>query len=156
METTTDTFTLNYFTKRLSTVGRWLVTTLFCLSAFTFLWQGAFLSNTTAMAAPSVNLIASADAGDQAKGKASEDAGRAKNFIEDTKQNVKETANKNADRVARSTDETDSFVERKAKRDRDRIEQRADEDAARTEKAVDNTKNAVQSAIDSIKDVFSD
>jgi uncharacterized protein YjbJ (UPF0337 family) len=100
------------------------------------------------------NLIASADVDDQVKGKASEDAGRAKNFIEDTKDKVKQTANKNADRVDQATDDNDSFVERKAKRDRDRIEQRADEDAARTEKAVDYTKNAIERAVDGIKDVF--
>ena len=145
---------LNYFTKGLSLLGRWMVTTLFCLSAIAFVWQGGFFSNTAAMAAPAANLIASADAGNQVKGKASEDAGRAKNFIEDTKEKVKQTANKNADRVDQATDDDGSFVERKAKRDRDRIEQRADEDAARTEKAVDNTKNAVQRTVDSIKDVF--
>jgi uncharacterized protein YjbJ (UPF0337 family) len=145
---------LNYFTKRLSIVGRWIATTLFCLSAIAFVWQGAFFSNTAAMADPGSNLIASAGTSDQVKGKASVDAGRAKNFIEDTKDKVKETANKNAARVDQATDDNDSFVERKAKRDRDRIEQRADEDAARTEKAVDNTKNAVERAVDSIKDVF--
>lgn len=145
---------LNYFTKRLSIAGRWIATSLLCVSAIAFVWQGAFFSNTAAMAAPDANLIASAGTSDQVKGKASVDAGRAKNFIEDTKDKVKETANKNADRVEQATDENDSFVERKAKRDRDRIEQRADEDAARTEKAVDNAKNAVESVVDNIKDVF--
>ena len=145
---------LNYFTKPLSLLGRWMATTLFCLSAVTFVWQGTFFSNTSAMAAPTANLIASAGTSDQVKGKASVDAGRAKNFIEDTKDKVKETANKNADRVDQATDDNDSFVERKAKRDRDRIEKRADEDAARTEKAVDNTKNAVEGVVDSIKNVF--
>jgi uncharacterized protein YjbJ (UPF0337 family) len=141
--------------KRLSIAGRWMATTMLCLSALAFVWQGAFFSNTAAMADPGANLIASAGTSDQVKGKASVDAGRAKNFIEDTKDKVKETANKNADRVDQATDESDSFLERKAKRDRDRIEQRADEDAARTEKAVDNTKNAVEGIVDSIKDVFS-
>ena len=145
---------LHYFTKRLSIVGRWIATTLFCLSAIAFAWQGAFFSNTAAMAAPATNLIASAGTGDQVKGKASVDAGRAKDFIEDTKDKVKETANKNADRVDQATDNDGSLFERKAKRDRDRIEQRADEDAARTKKAVDNTKNAVERTVDSIKDVF--
>ncbi len=146
---------LNYFMKRLSIAGRWMATTLLCLSAITFVWQGAFFSNTAAMAAPTANLIAAVDAGSQVQGKASEDAGRAKNFIEDTKDKVKETANKNAARVDQATDDDGSFVERKAKRDRDRIEKRADEDAARTKKAVDNTKNAVERTVDSIKDVFS-
>ncbi|MEW5861267.1 MAG: hypothetical protein AB1861_28470 [Cyanobacteriota bacterium] len=145
---------LNNFTKRLSIVGRWIATTLFCLSAITFVWQGAFFSNTAAMAAPAASLIASTDAGDQVQEKASVDAGRAKNFIEDTKDKVKETANKNAARVDQATDDDGSFVERKAKRDRDRIEQRAEEDAARTKEAVDNTKNAVERTVDSIKEVF--
>jgi uncharacterized protein (DUF342 family) len=146
---------LNSIMKRLSIAGRRMATTLFCLSAIAFVWQGAFFSNTTAMAAPAANLILAADVGSEVQGKASVDAGRAKNFIEDTKDKVKQTANKNADRVEQATDDTDSFVERKAKRDRDLIEQRADEDAARTKKAVDNTKNAVERAVDSIKDVFS-
>jgi uncharacterized protein YjbJ (UPF0337 family) len=146
---------LNYFMKQLSIAGHWMATTLLCLSAIAFVWQGAFFSNTAAMAAPGGNLIAAADVGSQVQGKASEDAGRAKNFIEDTKDKVKETANKNADRVDQATDDNDSFVERKAKRDRDRIEKRADEDAARTKEAVDNTKNAVERTVDSIKDVFS-
>ncbi len=145
---------LNYFTKRLSTVGRWIATTLFCVSAIAFVWQGAFFSNTAAMADPAANLIASTELGDQVQEKVSEDAGRAKNFIEDTKDKVKRTANKNAERVDQATDDNGSFVEGKAKRDRSRIEKRADEDAARTEKAVDNTKNAVERAVDSIKDAF--
>lgn len=146
---------LNDFMKRLSIAGRWMATTVLGLSAIAFVWQGAFFSNTAAIADPAANLIAAADVGSQVQGKASEDAGRAKNFIEDTKDKVKRTANKNADRVEQATDENDSFLERKAKRDRDRIEQRADEDAARTKKAVDNTKNAVERTVDSIKDVFS-
>ncbi|HEY9652932.1 MAG TPA: hypothetical protein V6C95_19910 [Coleofasciculaceae cyanobacterium] len=146
---------LNDLTKGLSIVGRWMATTLLCLSAFACVWQGTFFSHTDAMAAPTVNAIASADAGNQVKGKASVDAGRAKNFIEDTKDKVKQTANKNASRVDQATDDNNNFIERKAKRDRDRIEQRADEDAARTKKAVDNTKNAVERTVDSIKDVFS-
>ena len=145
---------LNYFTKRRSTIGRWVATTLFCVSAIAFVWQGAFFSNTAAMADPATNLIASSDVGDQVQEKTREDAGRAKNFIEDTKDKVKRTANKNASRVDQATDDG-SFVERKAKRDRNRIEKRADEDAARTQKAVDNTKNAVERTVDNIKDAFS-
>ncbi|MBW4548620.1 MAG: hypothetical protein KME25_29950 [Symplocastrum torsivum CPER-KK1] len=144
---------LNYFIKPLSIVGRWIVTTLFCVSAIAFVWQGAFFSNPVAMAAPTATLIADAGVGDKVQGKVSTDAGRAKNFIEDTKDKVKEAANKNASRVDQADDEG-SFVERKAKSDRDTIEKRAEEDAARTEKAVDNTKNAVQSAIDNIKGAF--
>ncbi|MBD1906726.1 hypothetical protein NDI37_14915 [Funiculus sociatus GB2-A5] len=146
---------LNYFTKRLSTVGRWLATTLFCVSAIAFVWQGAFFSNTAAMASPAANLIAAADAGDQVKEKYRDDVAEpSKNFIEDTKNKVKEAANKNASRVDQSTDDSD--VAGKAKRDRDRIEKRADEDAARTKEAVDDAKNVVERTIDSIKGAFSD
>jgi len=146
---------LNYFTKRLSTAGRFLATTLLCVSAIAFVWQGAFFSNTTAMADPAANLIASADLGNQVQGKASEDAGRTKDFIQDTKEQLKRTANKNADRVEQATDGNGSYVERKAKRDAARIGQRADQDAARTKSAVDKTKNAVERTVDSIKDAFS-
>lgn len=145
---------LNYFTKGLSTVGRWLATTLFCVSAIAFVWQGAFFSNPAAMAAPSANLIASVDTSEQVKGKANEDLNRSKNFIENTKDKVKETANKNADRVEDATDGHGNFIERKANRDAARIEKRADEDAARTQEAVDNTKGFVEKAVDSIKDAL--
>lgn len=144
---------LNHVTKSLSIVGRWIATTLFCVSAIAFVWQGAFFS-TTAIAAPAGTLLA-ADLGDQVQEKTSEDAGRAKGFIRDTKEQLKETANKNAKRVEQATGDNGSFVERKAKRDADRIEKRAEEDAARTQKAVDNTKNAVERAVDNIKDAFS-
>ncbi len=144
---------LNYFTKRLSTVGRWITTTVLCVSAIAFGWQGAFFSNTAAMANPAVNLIASADMGDKVQDKVSNDAGRAKNFIRDTADKVERTANKNASKVDRATD-NGSFVERKANRDAAQIEKRAEEDAARTQKAVDNTKNVVEKAVDNIKDAF--
>ncbi|MBR8836192.1 MAG: hypothetical protein DSM106950_19770 [Stigonema ocellatum SAG 48.90 = DSM 106950] len=146
---------LNYFMKGLSTVGRFLATTLFCVSAIALVWNFSFFSNTAAMANPAANLIASADIGDQVKGKANVDAGRAKNFIEDTADKVKGTAKKNAARVEQATDDNGSFVERKAHRDAARIQQRADQDAARTKSAVDNTKNAVKRTVDNIKDAFS-
>ncbi len=145
----------NNFTKRLSSVRRWLATTVFCLAAIAFIWQGAFVLNTAAMAAPATNLIASTDAGTQVKEKAGEDAGRAKNFIRDTADQVKQTANKNADRVEQANDGKSNFIERKANRDTARIEQRAEQDAARTQKAVDDTKNVVERTVDSIKDAFS-
>lgn len=146
---------LNSLMKRLSTVGRFLATTLFCVSAIAFIWQGAFFTNTVATAAPAVNLMASADLGDQVKEKTSVDAGRAKNFIRDTADQVEQTAKKNAARVEQATDDNGSFVERKAHRDAARIEQRSEEDAARTQKAVDNTKNVVERTVDKIKDAFS-
>ena len=145
---------LNYFTKQLSTVGRWIAATVLCVSAMAFVWSGAFFSNTAAMASPAVNSIAAADIGDGVQEKASKDAGRAKNFIRDTEDKVKETAKKNAAKVDRAS-EDGSVVERKAKKDAATIEKRATEDSARTQEAVDNTKNAVERAVDSIKDVFS-
>jgi len=146
---------LNYFAQRLSTVGRWLTKTLFCVAAIAFIFQCGFFSNTSAMAAPTVNVIAAADVSDNVQDKASEDAGRTKNFIRDTEEKVKQTANKNAARVEQATDGDSNFIERKAKRDRDRIEKRAEEDSARTQEAVDNTKNVVEKAVENIKDVFS-
>ncbi|MFB2916926.1 hypothetical protein [Aerosakkonema funiforme] len=145
---------LNFVTKRLSTVGQWMATALFCVSAIAFFWVGAFFANSPAMAAPLTNAIASADVGSQAQGKASEDAGRTKNFVRDAAEQVKETANKNASRVEQATGSDGNFIERKAKRDADRIEKRANEDSARTQEAIDNTKNAFESAIDGIKDAF--
>ncbi|MEH2452273.1 hypothetical protein [Nostoc sp.] len=145
---------LNYFTKQLFTVKRWMATTLFCMLAIAFVWQGAFFSNTSAMADPTGTLIASADAGDEVKDKTSKDAGRAKNFIQDTTDKVKEAARSNASKVDQATDDG-SFVERKAKKDAATIQKRADEDSARTQKAVENTKNVVERTVDSIKDAFS-
>ncbi|MBV8886191.1 MAG: hypothetical protein JO235_19660 [Chroococcidiopsidaceae cyanobacterium CP_BM_RX_35] len=147
---------LKHFTKRLLTVGRWMATTVLCVSAIALVLQGGFFSNTAAMADPTANLLAAADIGDRVQGKASEDAGRAKNFIRDAADQVERTANKNADRVEQATGNNGSFVERKAKRDTARIEKRSEEDAARTQKAVDNTKNVVERAVDNIKDAFSD
>lgn len=144
---------LNYFTKLFSSMGRWLVATLICVSAITFVWQGAFFSNTAAMADPVTNLVASADVGDQAQDKVREDTGRTKNFIRDTANKVERTANKNADRVSRA-DDNGGYFQRRANKDAARIHQRAEEDTARTQKAVDNTKNAVERAIEGIKDTF--
>jgi parvulin-like peptidyl-prolyl isomerase len=53
-------------TKLFSTVGRWVATALFCVSAIAFVWQGAFFSSPTAMAAPGTLVIAAAtDTGEQ-------------------------------------------------------------------------------------------
>jgi vacuolar-type H+-ATPase subunit H len=145
---------LNYFMKRLSSVGRFLATTLFCVSAIAFVWHFSFPLNTAAMASPAAYAITSADIGDQVQEKVSKDAGRAKDFIQDTKNKVEQTARKNAAKVDQATDDNGSFVERKAKSDAATIHKRAEEDAARTEKAVDNTKNVVERAVDKVKDVF--
>ncbi|MUG93399.1 hypothetical protein F7734_13560 [Scytonema sp. UIC 10036] len=145
----------NYLMKRLSNVGRFLATALFCVSAIAFVWQGASFSKTTAMAAPVANLIAEADLGSKVQGKVSEDTGRTKNFIRDAKESLKETANKNAEKVEDATDNNGSFIERKAKRDAARIAKRAEEDANRTEKVLETEKNVVERAVDSVKDAFS-
>jgi hypothetical protein len=145
---------LNCFTKLSSAMGRWFAMALLCVSAIAFVWQGAFFSSTTAMAAPNTSMLTLADAGSQVQGKASEDAGRAKSFVRNTADRLEQTAKKNAERVDRATDDEGGFVERKAKRDAARIEERSERDAARTQKAIDNTKNVVERAVDNIKDAF--
>ncbi len=141
----------NHFTKQLSTVGRWAATTLFCLSAIAFVWQGSFFANPSAIAAPI--SIASKDVGDKVQEKAQDVAKGSKNLIRDTKDKVEDAASSNAKKVEKSTD-SDSNVESKAKSDRDTIYKRAEEDAARTEKAVDKSMNAVERAVENIKDAF--
>ena len=129
-----------------------MANTLLCLVAIAFVWQGAFFSETNAIAAPAT-LIA-ADVGDQIQGAADEVRARSKDLIRDTQDKVETTANKNAAKVDQADDEG-SVVERKALRDRDRIEKRASEDADRTEKAVDNSMDAVKGMVENIKDAFS-
>ncbi|MEH1821231.1 MAG: hypothetical protein V7L31_19475 [Nostoc sp.] len=143
----------NYVTKQLSTVKRWMATALLGMLAIAFVWQGAFFSNTSAMADPAATLIASSDAGDRAQEKANRDAGRTKNFIDDAADKVKEAARSNASKVDQATD-SGSFAERKAKKDAATIQRRANEDASRTKEAVDKTKNAVERTVENIKDAF--
>jgi hypothetical protein len=145
---------LNYFIKQLSTVGRSLVKTLFCLAAIALMWEGAFLATAPAMA-DTANSILVADLGDRIQQKASQDAGRTKSFIQKTAEQVEKTANKNTERVKQATDDDNNFLERRAKRDRDIVEKRAKEDAAQTQKAVDTTKNAIERTVENIKDTFS-
>lgn len=131
---------LNYFTK----VARKIATVLFCVCAIAFTWQGAFLSNSTAIAAP--QLIAAAD-------NPTEFAEGHKSFVRDAAEKVKDTANENARKVDRATDDG-SFVERKAKSDRDFIEKRANEDAERTQEAIDKSTNVFERTVEGIKDAF--
>ena len=145
---------LNYLTKQISALGRWLTMALLSLSAIAFLWQGAFLGNNAAMANPVTNLIVAADLGDKVQDKASDGAGSAKGFIRDTANKVERTAKKNAAKVDNATDDNNGFVKNKAQRDAGRIYERAERDASRTEKAVDKTKNAIEEAVDNVKDVF--
>jgi hypothetical protein len=148
---------LNNLMKQVSSVGRWVITTLFCLSAIAFVWQGAFFSNTSAIAAPATNSLIAADMGDRVRDKASETAEGSKNFIQDTKNKVERTAKKNAERVDRATDSNNGgFFERRARKDAARIEKRAEEDAARTQKAVDKSMNAVKRTADNVKDAVKD
>ncbi|KJH70571.1 hypothetical protein [Aliterella atlantica] len=142
---------LNNFTKQLSTLGRWVATTVFCFSAIAFVWQGGFFVDNSAMASPT--LVASRDAGDKVKDAADDVAKGSKNFIRDTKDKVEDAASSNARKVDKSTGD-DAVAERKAKSDRDTIYDRAEEDASRTEKAVDKSMNAVKRTVDNIKDAF--
>lgn len=79
---------LNYFIKQLSTVGRSLVKTLFCLAAIALMWEGVFLATAPAMA-DTANSILVADLGARVQQKVSEDTGRTKSFIQKTAQQVK-------------------------------------------------------------------
>lgn len=139
--------TLKNLTKRLSTIKRSIVTSMLCLLAMTFVWQGAFFSNNVAMA--------SNDVGDKVQNKVDKDAGRAKNFIQDTKEKVQDAAKSNASKVEDATDGKGNAIERKAKKDKARILEKSEKDAARTEKAVDNTQNAIERTVENIKDAFS-
>jgi uncharacterized protein YhaN len=139
------------FLKSFSTVARWMVAALLCVSAMTFVWQGVWFSDSAALAEPTATLIASSN---DVQEKAREDAGRTKSFVRETADKLERTAYKNADRVDDATD-NGSAISRKAQRDAARIEKRAEEDAARTQKAIDNTKNVVERAVDNIKDTFS-
>ncbi len=144
---------LNYLTKQISALGRWLTMALLSLSAIAFFWQGAALVNSAAMASPITNLVVAADLGDKVQDKVSDDTRNTKGFIRDTADKVERTASKNAAKVDKATDD-DSFIKNKAQRDAGRIHERAERDAARTEKAVDKTKNAIEQAVDNVKDAF--
>ena len=145
---------LNSLTESLAFAGRWMAKALLGVLAVALMWQGAFVANLSAMAAPANNtLIAAADVGSEAQGTASKDAGRTKGFVRDARDTVKQAASDNARKVDRATD-NDSAIAGKAKRDAARIQERADKDASRTQDAVDNTKNAIENAIDNVKDAF--
>lgn len=144
---------LNYFMKRLSTVGRWLATTLVCVAAIALVWQGAFFSNTTALADSMPQLVATSGA-DQIKGAADKVTEASKKVIRGTEDKVKETANTNAAKVDQA-DADGGIAERKATRDKNRIERKAEEDADRTEKRAEKSMDAVKNVVDNIKDAFS-
>ena len=144
---------LNSLTESLAIAGRWMAKILVGLMAVALLWQGAFVANLSAMAAPANPLVAAADLGSKAQGKASKDAGQTKGFIRDARNTVEKAASDNARKVDRATDDNSAIAD-KAKRDADRIQERAEKDASRTQDAVDNTKNAIENTIDNIKDAF--
>ena len=144
---------LNYFSKRLSTVAHWLTSTLVCAAAVVLLWQGAFFSNTTALAVPLPHILAT-DAADQVKGAADKVTDKSKEIIRGAEDKVKDAARTNAAKVDRA-DGDGGIAETKAKRDKNRIEKRAEEDADRTEKTAEKAMGGVKNAVDSIKDAFS-
>jgi hypothetical protein len=144
---------LNDLKKQFSLVKNWVSTTLLLLSAIAFFWQGTLLANDVALADSTVKSLILANA-EQVQGKVNRDTGRTKNFVEETKDKVKDAARSNANKVDRATD-NDSFIGRKAQRDAGRIQQKADKDAARTKDAAEDTKNVIQRTVDNIKDTFS-
>ena len=136
-------------TKQFSSIKRRIATSILSLLTIAFFWQSTFLANDAAMA----DSMMLADAGDRVENKVNSGLEETKDFIDDTKKQVKQTANQNASKVDSATD-NNSFLENKAERDSDRIEQKANKDAARTKEAVDKTQNVVESTIENIKDVF--
>ena len=135
--------------KQFLSFKRWIATSLLSLLTIAFVWQGMFLANDAAMA----DSMMLADAGDRVENKINSGLEDTKDFIDDTKKQVKKTANKNESRVDSATD-NNSFLENKAERDSDRIEQKANKDAARTKDAVDETQNIIESTIDNVKNAF--
>lgn len=123
---------------------RWVATALLSFLAITFVWQGAFIADNTAIA----------DTADKIENKVGRGLDSSKDFVDDVKQSVKQSADKSESRVDRATDADDGIIENKADKDADRINQRANEDAARTKKAIDKTGNVFEDAIDSVKGVF--
>lgn len=134
---------------KFATGFNWMKKVLVAFAAILMVGQCAFVNAAFAAPAP---LLAT-DLSHQAKGAADDVRDASKNLIRDSKKNVKKTADRNASKVE-DADDSGSFVERKALRDQGRIEERADRHAARTEKAVDDSMNAVQGAVDKIKDAF--
>ena len=130
--------------KYFSSIGRWVATALLSFLAITFIWQGAFIADNTAMA----------DTADKVENKVGRDLERTKGFVDDVKQSVKESADKSESKIDRATYGDDGVIENKADKDAARINQRADEDAAKTKKAIDKTGNVFEDAIDSVKSVF--
>lgn len=145
---------LNHVTKQFSNVKNWIATTLLGMLAIAFFWQSAFLATSNvALANSTVNSLIFADTANQVQDKVSQDTGRTKSFIEETKDKVQDAAKSNAAKVDRATDDG-SFIESKAKKDAGRIQQKAEKDAARTKDAVDDTKNVLERAVEGIKDTF--
>lgn len=143
---------LNSFTKQFSVAGRWIAAALLFVCATAFAWQGAFLADTTATAAPQGTLIA-ADLGNEVKS-GTEDAKRSnKNFVRDVKNKVQDAAQSNADKV-QDTLGDDNAIGRKAGKDAKRIVNRAEEDASRTQKAIDKNLGAVKGVVDKVKDAL--
>jgi hypothetical protein len=140
------TDSMKSITQLLSTLGRWTIAVLLCVSATAFIWQSPIFSS-AAMAAPHAPALATMDAGDKIK----QDN---KYFVQKTADKVKEAAHSNADRVADASDHKGGFFSSKARRDVARIDKRANEDATRTQRAIDKNINSAERVVDDIKDTF--
>lgn len=141
---------LNNLTKLVAMLGRWMATMLFCVAAIAGVWQGAFFSNSEALAAPQ---LMAANVGNQVEKAADDVRAGSKDLIQDVKNKVEKTASKNAAKVDQADDEG-TFAERKAKRDKARIFDKAEKDASRTETAVDKSMDAVKNAVNKAEDAF--
>ena len=130
--------------KYFSFIKRWVTTGLLSLLAITFVWQGTFIANNTAMA----------DTADKIENAAKRGLENSKDFVDDVKQDVKQSADKSESKIDRNTDGDDGIIENKADKDAARIDKRANEDAARTKKAIDKTGNVIEDALDSVRGVF--
>jgi hypothetical protein len=140
------------FAKQRLSIRRRIASVLLCLTIAVLTWQGIFVSDLSALASPAANWVAAADLGDKIQEKVGKDTRRAKDFVQDTQDRVKKTAQSNANKVERATDDETDFIGRKAKKDQGRIEAKADNDSARTQKAINRTEKAVKRTVENIKD----
>lgn len=136
---------LNASTQPFSIAGRWIAAALLFVCATAFAWQGAFIANPAAVAAPQGTLIAGLS--DDAKAN-TEDAKRSnKNFVQNVKDKVEDAARSNAEKVEDTLGD-DNAISRKAKRDAQRIVNRAEQDSSRTQRAIDKNLDSTKDAID--------
>lgn len=127
-----------------SSIKRWVATGLLSLLAIAFVWQGSLITDNVALA----------DTADKVENKVGQGLENSKDFVDNVKQSVKQSASKSESRVDESTDGDDGLIENKADKDAARIKSKADSDAASTKDAIDKTGNVIEDAIDGIKNVF--